>query len=211
MDVPVGRGIVGVILAGHLGLRRTPGPARLFQLGIAAEARVGGGSGHGGLLRKTAHVQNRLDSGRVPATLGNGEGEDHLLCMTRALILAAVAAPLLLASAAHAQTLPRPLPPGLSAWDQHRYQADQHRYDMDRLRLQERQRQATVRQLDLDSRLTRQNLEAQRTDDPYVPSAPRALRSPAEERTARESAGERRREVEAGVGQIDSWLDRRPN
>lgn len=131
--------------------------------------------------------------------------------MTRALILAAVVTPFLLGGAAHAQTAPRPLPLGPSAWEQHRYQADQHRYEMDRLRQQTDQRQATTRQLELESRLTRMDLEAQRTTDPYVPSQPRALRSPEQERSLRESATARRRATEAGVGEIDAWLDRRPN
>lgn len=129
--------------------------------------------------------------------------------MTRALLLAAAVAPLLFAGAAAAQV--RPLPPGPSAWDQHRYQADQHRYEMDRLRAQTDQRQATARQLELESRLARQDLRSQLTTDPYVPSAPRALRSAEEERALRESATNRRQSTDAAVGQIDAWLDRRPN
>lgn len=129
--------------------------------------------------------------------------------MTRALLLAAAVAPLLLAGAASAQV--RPLPPGPSTWDQHRYQADQHRYEMDRLRAQADQRQATARQLELESRLARQELRSQLNTDPYVPSAPRALRSPEDERALRESATARRQATEAGVGEIDAWLDRRPN
>ena len=129
--------------------------------------------------------------------------------MTRALILAAVAAPLLLASAAHAQT--QPLPPGPSAYDQHRWQAEQHRYEIDRLRLQADQREATARQLELETRLNRMDLQSRRAADPYVPSAPRALRAPEDEQALRRSATERRRATEAGVGQIDAWLDRRPN
>jgi len=129
--------------------------------------------------------------------------------MTRALILAALAAPLLLASAAYAQT--RPLPPGPSAYDQHRWQAEQHRYEIDRLRLQADQREASARQLELETRLNRMDLQSRRTADPYVPSAPRALRAPEDEQALRRSATERRRATEAGVGQIDAWLDRRPN
>lgn len=129
--------------------------------------------------------------------------------MTRALILAAVAAPLLLAGAAQAQT--PPLPPAPSAYDQHRWQAEQHRYEIDRLRLQADQREATARQLDLETRLNRMDLQSRRTADPYVPSAPRALRAPEDEQALRRSATERRRATQAGVGQIDAWLDRRPN
>lgn len=129
--------------------------------------------------------------------------------MTRALILAAVAAPLLLAGAAQAQV--PPLPPAPSAYDQHRWQAEQHRYAMDQLRLQADQREATARQLELETRLNRMDLQSRRAADPYVPTPPRALRSPEDERTLRQSATERRRATEAGVGQIDAWLDRRPN
>ena len=130
--------------------------------------------------------------------------------MTRALILvAAVVAPLLVAGTASAQV--RPLPPGPSAWDQHRYQADQHRYEMDRLRGQADQREATARQLELESRLNRQDLRSRLTTDPYIPAQPRALRSAEDERTAREAATARRQATEAGVGEIDAWLDRRPN
>lgn len=131
--------------------------------------------------------------------------------MTRALILAVVAAPLLLAGAVQAQTQPLPLPPGPSAYDQHRWQAEQHRYAMDQLRLQADQREATARQLELETRLNRMDLQNRRAADPYVPAAPRALRSPEDERALRQSATERRRATEAGVGQIDAWLDRRPN
>lgn len=131
--------------------------------------------------------------------------------MTRTILLAAVAAPLLLAGTASAQI--RPLPPtaGASAYDQHRWQADQHRYEMDRLRLQADQREATARQLELDARLARQQLDNRRSVDPYIPSQPPALRSPEEERTTREAATARRQAVDARVGEIDAWLDRRPN
>jgi hypothetical protein len=55
------------------------------------------------------------------------------------------------------------------------------------------------------------DLQNRRAADPYVSAPPRALRSPEEERALRQSATERRRATEAGVGQIDAWLDRRPN
>lgn len=129
--------------------------------------------------------------------------------MIRALILAALATPLI-AGAAQAQSV-RPLPPGPSTWDQHRYQADQHRYEMDRLRAQADQREAVTRQLDLQSRLNREALRSRLASDPYIPTQPRDLRSPEDERAAREAATARRQATEAGVGQIDAWLDRRPN
>jgi hypothetical protein len=132
--------------------------------------------------------------------------------MTRALILAVAVAPLL-AGAAWAQTPPQALPPGPSTWEQHRYQADQHRYEMDRLRLQAEQREVTARQIELQSRQTRMELERHRDLNPSAApyAEPRALRSPEEERTLRQSATERRRATESSVGQIDAWLDRRPN
>lgn len=129
--------------------------------------------------------------------------------MTRALLLAVVA-PLFLTGVAHAQTV-RPLPPGPSAWEQNRWQGEQHRYEMDRLRLQTEQRQAATRQLQLETRLNRMDLDSRRTTDPYIPSAPPALRSPEEKRGARVAATERRRATTDSVTQIDSWLDRRPN
>ncbi|RZJ44184.1 MAG: hypothetical protein EON86_03840 [Brevundimonas sp.] len=130
--------------------------------------------------------------------------------MTRALFLAAAVAPLLLSGAAHAQSV-RPLPPGPSALDQNRWQADQHRYEMDRLRFQNDQRNATARQLQLESRQTLNDLNARRTMDPYIPYSPPALRSPEQERAARVSATERRETTTSRVGEIDAWLDRRPN
>ncbi|WP_420471103.1 hypothetical protein [Brevundimonas sp. FT23042] len=130
--------------------------------------------------------------------------------MTRALILPAVVAPLFLAGAAAAQSVPQPLPPAPSTWDQHRYQADQHRYEMERLRRQNEQRQAVARQLQLESRLTLDDLNRQRDMDPTTVPPPR-LRSPEEARAARESATERRETTTRRVGEIDAWLDRRPN
>lgn len=100
--------------------------------------------------------------------------------------------------------------PGASAADQHRYQADRNRQEMDRLRAQADQRDTFARQIALDSRLSRLRLEAARQPEPVQPPALRPLRSPEEERVARLSATERRRETTTVVGQIDAWLDRRP-
>ena len=128
--------------------------------------------------------------------------------MKRALIVAAVSAPLLLAVAAQAQT--RPLPPGPSAMDRHRWQADQHRYEVDRQRLQADQRQVQARQMETQSRINRLEIQSRNQPDPYV-SAPQTLRSPEQEREAREAATARRERTASEVGQIDNWLDRRPN
>jgi hypothetical protein len=110
-----------------------------------------------------------------------------------------------------AQTLPGVQQPGLSTFDRHRIEADRHRQEMDRLRMQSDQRQAFVRQLETDTRLNRLDAESRRQPDPYTPPATPRLRSPEEERAAREAATERRRRTSEEVGQIDAWLDRLPN
>jgi hypothetical protein len=109
-------------------------------------------------------------------------------------------------AAAQAQTwLPRP---GEPAVDPHRYQADQHRLEMDRLRARADQREAFARQLELETRLNRQRIEAARPPEPDLPPAPRVLRTPGEEQALRQSAADRRRATTAAMGQIDAWLDR---
>lgn len=124
--------------------------------------------------------------------------------MTRALLplslaLAALGAP------AGAQTVPPYVSPG---GDPHRYQAGQHRYEIDRLRARADQREAFARQLQLETRLNRLEIEAARQPEPLQPPPWRVLRSPEEERALREAATERRRATAAGLGQIDAWLDR---
>lgn len=123
------------------------------------------------------------------------------------LIVGALAA---LAAPAVAQTVP-PLPrPGVTV-DPHRYQAERHRYEMQRLRQQADDRAAFARQLQLESRLSRMEVEAARQPDLVLPdSGVRALRSPEAERALRLSATERRQAVQSGVGEIDAWLDRTP-
>lgn len=98
--------------------------------------------------------------------------------------------------------------PGAPAVDPHRYQADQHRLEMDRLRAQAEQRDAFARQLEIETRLNRQRIEAARLPEPIQPPASRALRSPEEERAMRQSASGRRAAAASEVGQIDVWLDR---
>ncbi|MBU1385239.1 MAG: hypothetical protein KKG14_14335 [Alphaproteobacteria bacterium] len=124
--------------------------------------------------------------------------------MTRALIPLSLAFAAL-AGSAQAQTAPAYVAPGASL---HRYQADQHRYEMDRLRARADQRETVVRQLQLETRLNRLEIEAARQPEPLQPAPYRVLRSPEEERALRESATERRRASAAGVGEIDAWLDR---
>lgn len=108
-------------------------------------------------------------------------------------------------AAAQAQTWqPRP---GELAGDPHRHQADQHRLEMDRLRARADQRETFARQLDLETRLNRQRIEAARRPQPDPAPAPRALRSPTEEQALRQSASGRRRAATSDLGQIDAWLD----
>ena len=98
--------------------------------------------------------------------------------------------------------------PGAPAIDPHRYQAEQHRFEMERLRGQAEQRETFARQLEMESRLNRQRIEAARPPEPAQPPGPRALRSPEEERALRLSASARRAATSPDVGQIDAWLDR---
>jgi hypothetical protein len=127
--------------------------------------------------------------------------------MTHALVLALVLA---MAPAAQAQTWPGPSARPGATVDRHRWEAERHRYEMDRLRLQADQRQAFARQVETEALLGRMEVEARRQPGPYVNVEPRALRSPEEERAAREAASERRRRSAGQVGEIDSWLDRAP-
>lgn len=98
--------------------------------------------------------------------------------------------------------------PGAPAFDPHRYQADQHRFEMERLRAQADQRAAFARQLERETRLNRQRIEAARRPEPVQSLPLPALRTPEQERALRLSATGRRRAVSADVGQIDAWLDR---
>ena len=98
---------------------------------------------------------------------------------------------------------------GAPVIDPYRYQADQHRFEMDRLRSQAEQREAFARQLEIEARLNRQRIETARPPEPVQPSAPRALRSPEEERALRLSASGRRAATTSNVSQIDAGLDRR--
>lgn len=98
--------------------------------------------------------------------------------------------------------------PGDPAIDPHRYQADQHRLEMDRLRARADQRETFARQLDLETRLNLQRIEAARRPEPDPAQSLRPLRSPADEQVLRQSPTERRRAAASDLGQIDAWLDR---
>ncbi len=87
--------------------------------------------------------------------------------------------------------------------------ADRLRDRMESQRLQSEQRAAYARQHQLNTRLTEMELRAQRQPAPYVPLVDTPA-SPDAQRRAREAATARREATAAGVNQIDSWLDRRP-
>lgn len=95
--------------------------------------------------------------------------------------------------------------------DLHRYQADQHRYEIDRLRVLADQRETEARLHATETRLNRLRIEASRQPEPVLPPPYHPVRSPEEERALRLSAEERNRAMATGVGQIDAWLDRRPD
>ena len=137
---------------------------------------------------------------RVAATLGDPGLRDHLGFMRALIVIAAC----LLAAPAAAQIAPYPGPyvQGQNAT------GERHRYEMDRLRIQSDQRTAFARQQQLNSRLTVLELQAARRPAPVQPEAYRPLRTPEQERAAREAATTRRETTVEGVTQIDDWLDR---
>ncbi len=114
-----------------------------------------------------------------------------------ALILCLAAAP------AGAQV--RPWGPGVYGTT-----GDIHRYEMDRLRARSDANEAMARRQALEARLTILELQARRQPALIEPRPPAELRSPEQEREQRQVATARREATAAGVGQIDAWLDRRP-
>jgi hypothetical protein len=126
--------------------------------------------------------------------------------MTRPLILSGIAAGLALASAtaAEAQSLPPPYiappsragvlpPPG-------GYAVQQHRYEMDRQRAGADLRQAEAERGRAEAARVVADLERQRQTPALTPPVAVPPGTPAQARARREA-------VEAGVGQIDRWLD----
>lgn len=85
------------------------------------------------------------------------------------------------------------------------------RYAIERQRQQAEASEALARQQALQTRLTLMELQARRTPSPTPADPTPALRSPEQERAAREAATARRQATAQGVGQIDSWLDRQPH
>ena len=128
----------------------------------------------------------------------------------RRLIASAAAffAALLPGAAARAQVAPNPATP--TPWFQPNLTTgDVHRLEMDRLRNQSDQSQALAQSQALQTQLTLQSLQAQRQPPLIVPATPYAptLEEAHRQRQATEaSSAAAARET----GQIDSWLDRRP-
>ena len=112
--------------------------------------------------------------------------------------------------AAQAQTPPPSwqVRPGAPAIDAQRYRADQNRMEMDRLRLQADQRRLEAQLGQMEAQIARDRIVAARQPEPVQPAPLPALRSPEQERAAREAAEQRLRSDAEAVGQIDAWLDR---
>lgn len=122
--------------------------------------------------------------------------------------IAALFAALLPGAAPRAQVAPNPATP--TPWLQPNVTTgDLHRLEMDRIRNQADQNQALAQSQALQTQLTIQSLQAQRqpplvtTAAPYVPTLEEAHR----QRQATEAASAASAHA---TGQIDSWLDRRP-
>lgn len=98
--------------------------------------------------------------------------------------------------------------PGALAFDAQRYRADQNRLEMERLRLGADQRRLEAQLGQLEAQSSRDRIVGARQPEPVQPQPLPALRSPEQERSARQAAEERRRTHSATVGQIDAWLDR---
>lgn len=122
------------------------------------------------------------------------------------LALAVVAVPV----AAMAQTPPPAWQtrPGALAVDAQRYRVDQNRLAMERLRLGADQRRLEAELGRLEAQASRHRIVGARQPEPVQPQPLTALRSPEQERAARQAAEQRRRSDAETVGQIDAWLDR---
>ena len=105
-----------------------------------------------------------------------------------------------LATPALAQTRPGEPFPQMSV-------GERHRYEMERLRTINDGQAALARQQALQARLTVLELQAARQPAPLPAPSP-YLRSPEQERAARQAATTRREATQDAVSQIDDWLDR---
>lgn len=121
-------------------------------------------------------------------------------------LIASLMSGLIPGAAARAQTpLPTPTPfhqPNLSV-------GDLHRFEMDRLRNQAEQSQALARSQALQTQMTLQTLQAQR-QPPLVTPAPISAPTLEEAHRQREATEAAAAAARQATGQIDSWLDRRP-
>lgn len=88
-------------------------------------------------------------------------------------------------------------------------QGDLQRYRIEQQRLRSAEQAAFARQQALSSRLTQLEVEAARQPEPYIPYVQPLPRTSGTPSVA--GATQRREAVSNGVGQIDDWLDRRPN
>lgn len=109
-----------------------------------------------------------------------------------------------------AQTLPPAWQtrPGALDVDAQRYRADQNRLEMERLRLGADQRRLEAQAGQVEARANRDRIVGARQPEPVQPQPLPTLRSPEQERAARQAAEQRRRTHNAVVCQIDAWLDR---
>ncbi|WP_396595305.1 hypothetical protein [Brevundimonas sp. R86498] len=124
--------------------------------------------------------------------------------MTRTSLLLAALATVTVAGPAAAQIAAYPGQPYIGD-----PMADRLRYRLEVQRLSAAEQAALARQFATEARLRALEIEAARQPEPYI-RLERPLRSPAEEREARERATASREAVAAGVGQIDDWLARTP-
>lgn len=128
-----------------------------------------------------------------------------LLTLSTCLALVAGAT----ATLALAQTLPPAwqLRPGAPAINAQQYQSDQNRLEMQRLRQEADQRRLEAQLGQLEARASRDRIIGARQPELVQPTPLPALRSPEQERAARQAAEQRRRTDISGAAQIDAWLD----
>ena len=133
----------------------------------------------------------------VAAKLGDRRRAAHLPVMKTVVLLAGLIAATAGPAAAQAYRDPLPWSRGVTA--DPGYIADRQRLEMDRLRAR-----ADANRYEAD----RNRFESRRQPAPAAEPSVRILRSPEEERAAREAATARRETVQGQTGQIDAWLDR---
>lgn len=83
-----------------------------------------------------------------------------------------------------------------------------HRLHMDQLRLQRDQRQALAERQEIETQKTLVEIQALRLPTKLADDGVAIPLSLEQERARREAQTRRREAIEAGAGQIDSWLDR---